>query len=41
MAMMARRVLRNNSVVKEIYLLEGGKATRIVYRNQMKRKLMG
>ncbi len=38
---MARKFLRNQSVVKEIYLLEGGKATQIVFMNQFKRKLFG
>lgn len=36
-----RKFLRLQSVVREIYLLEGGKATQIVFRNAFKRKLFG
>lgn len=36
-----RKYLKLQSVVKEIYLLEGGKATQIVFRNAFKRKLFG
>ena len=39
--MAARRFLRNHAIVKEIYLLEGGKATKIIYQNTFKRKLFG
>lgn len=38
---MARKFMTNHTVVKEIYLLEGGKATEIVFMNQSKRKLFG
>jgi hypothetical protein len=36
-----RKYLKLQSVVREIYLLEGGKATEIVFRNAFKRKLFG
>ena len=36
-----RKYLKLQSVVREIYLLEGGKATQIVFRNAFKRKLFG
>lgn len=39
--MAARRVFRNQNVVKEIYLLQGGKASEIVFQNSLKRKLFG
>jgi hypothetical protein len=34
-----RKFLKNQNIVKEIFLLEGGKATQIVFQNQLKRKL--
>ena len=37
----SRRFLRNQSIVHEIYLIEGGKATEIVFKNKVKRKLFG
>ena len=39
--LMAKRYLRNSHVVREIYLMEGGKAAEVVWRNQLKRKLFG
>lgn len=33
------KYLKNQNIVKEIYLREGGKATEIVFQNQLKRKL--
>lgn len=38
-ALIAQKFLKNQAIVKEIYLLEGGKATQIVYQNSLKRKL--
>lgn len=34
-----RKYLKNQNIVKEIYLREGGKATEIVFQNQLKRKM--
>ena len=36
-----RKYFRNSQVVKQIFLMEGGKASEIVFRNQTKRKLFG
>jgi hypothetical protein len=33
--------MKTQTTVKEIYLLEGGKATEIVFENLFKRKLFG
>jgi len=38
---MARKFLRNHNIVKEMYLLEGGKATQVIFQNQLKRKMFG
>lgn len=38
---MARKFLKNHNIVREIYLLEGGKASQVVFQNQLKRKLFG
>lgn len=41
LAFIANKYMKTQTTVREIYLLEGGKATEIVFENQLKRKLFG
>jgi hypothetical protein len=41
LAFIANKYMKTQTTVREIYLLEGGKATQIVFENQLKRKLFG